>query len=234
MKPFKKVENINFCCFLTNLYKFVSLILLLWCSIIPKNVYAGVSEGADYEPSFRFANWKWRVQYGPIFQFFWELVRVYGVADYKSPVKFENFRMANPIRRMKFWKNSLFLGRWLWICCQIKKFKIADPIWWINFFLNFNFLGEKLDHTNFGVQPVPYVKINTSLNSSEPLNDLKLMYRCLQSYMVFSHFSYVFNWNTTGARFVPVDITRLKSVQHFCHVLLEIYCIQRCKYILNL
>ena len=39
-------------------YRVLSFILLLWCHIIHKNLYSGVSECADYESSVRFSNFK--------------------------------------------------------------------------------------------------------------------------------------------------------------------------------
>ena len=65
-----------------------------------KNVYLGVSEGADYESSIRFVN----------------------------------FKMADPIPQMKFWKNTNSLGNYLLgslitkSAVRLRKFKIADPI----------------------------------------------------------------------------------------------------------
>ena len=45
--------------------------------------------------------------------------------------------------------------------------------------------NDRLHGKKFGVQSVPYGKINTILNASEPVNHLKVMYIRLQSYTIF-------------------------------------------------
>ena len=71
---FKKQQfQIIFRAYIIRVIKFI---LLLWFSIIHKTVYLELSEGADYESSIRFSN----------------------------------FKMADLIWRIKFWKNSNFFG----------------------------------------------------------------------------------------------------------------------------
>ena len=57
MVDFKKRQQLQII-FCADIIRVVYFILLLWCSIIHKNVYSGVSEGADYESSVRFANFR--------------------------------------------------------------------------------------------------------------------------------------------------------------------------------